>query len=57
MAALAGSLPSFFGLNSLTTVPSGAMTALATCGVHSVPPLAIAAYTRATCSGVTSVSP
>ena len=37
--------------------PSWFCVAAATCGTQSVPPLATAAYTRASCSGVTATSP
>jgi hypothetical protein len=52
-----GTLPSATGLISRTSFPEGVTTALPICGRHRVPPLATVAYTRASCSGVTTVSP
>ncbi len=46
-----------FGLIVRTTLPSGLTIALPIVGSYSVPPLAIALYAVASCSGLTVVSP
>ena len=50
-------LTSGCGWNSRTSLPSGVSILRTICGVHTVPPFAMAAYATACCSGVTLISP